>query len=534
MRALPLLLPLLFACNKDADITDDTGPLDTRPLDTGWDARFDPLVEAIQADLAASDAPGVSVAVMEDGLVTFAAAFGSGHPDQDVPITADTLFQIGSDTKKQTAVALLQKVEQGLVSLDDTLAVALPELEFRWGGDWNDQVLVEHLLTHQGAFYDYAIWELDEDDDLLASWTYGDFANGWYLMNPPGEFWNYSNPNFSLAGLITEENDTRAWPDIMVEDLYLPLGMDRSFLRKSEVLADGDYAVGYGVDPQTGTMGTREMDSIADHAWTRPAGLAWSTPTQQLYFADFLMNGDSAVLSDSLVEAVFGEHVNTLYLDDVMHYGYGLMVQRGFELDGGWYEVPVWEHGGNTLAFTSIFFVLPDQEFAVAILSSGYGTDFGDSVDAAVRTLVDDLPDPVDVPEYTIDTDRYAFHVGDYIDEWNVGEATVTQQGDSLHVEVPLLDQYGYDYENELYALSSDIHYMEIDGYWYDLTFIQQADGEPSEYVRNRAFVLTRDDGDSLRGERRIPTKADVERFLERGELLAPLPAWVPQPEVQR
>ncbi len=523
MRALLLLS--LMACNKDADVKDDTAPVDTGPGDTGWDSRYDALVDAVKADLAASHAAGVQVAVMEGGVVTFAATFGSGHPDQDVSISNRTLFQIGSDTKKQTAVALLQKVQAGSVSLDDTLAQALPELEFRWGEDWNDQILVEHLLTHQGGFFDYALWEMGAADDLLASWTYGTFANQWYLMNPPGEFWNYSNPNFSLAGLITEENDTRPWPDIMLEDVYGPLGMDRTYLRKAEVLADGDYAVGYGIDPTTGVLGTRDMIDVADHAWTRPAGLAWSTATQQLYFADFLMNGDTEVLSDELVAQMHDERVNTLYQFDESHYGYGLMVNRGMELDGGYYEVPYWEHGGNTMAFSSLFRVLPEQGFAISILSSGYGTDFTASADAAVRTLVEGLPTPVDPPEYVIDPARYAYHVGDYMDEWNVGPATVTQVGDSLHIELPVLDQHGYDYEQDLIAVSSDIHYIEIQGGYYDLTFIQKEAGEPSAYIRNRSLVLTRDPGEAVTGQRRTPTKADVEHWLERARVQDPLPA---------
>ena len=522
---LALLVFSFFACTRDSDVKDDTGPIGTGPADTGWDPRFDALVDAVLADLEASSAPGVSVAVLEDGRVTFARAFGSGHPDNDVTITTDTLFQIGSDTKKQTAVGLLQKVEQGLVSLDDTLAQALPELEFRWGEQWNDQVALEHLLSHQGAFYDYAIWETGEDDDLLASWTYGEFADSWFLMNPPGEFWNYSNPNFSLAGLITEELDTRAWPDIMVEDVYRPLGMDRTYLRKSEVIADGDYAVGYGLSPVSYQYETREMDSIADHAWTRPAGLAWSTASQQVLFADFLMSGNADVLGDTHVQAMHDEHVNTLYLYDEMHYGHGLMVNHGFEVGDDYYEVPVWTHGGNTLAFTSAFWVLPEHGFAISILSSGYGTDFTDSVYTAMTTLVDDLPAPVEPVEYTIDTSRYTYHVGDYVDEWNVGEATVGLSGDTLTISMPTLEQYGYTVDDELYSVSSDIHYVNIDGSYYDLTFIQAEDGEPTEYLRNRSFVLTRaEGGQALQGADRTPTKADVERWMERARVMEPLP----------
>jgi CubicO group peptidase (beta-lactamase class C family) len=525
-----LLLLSLMACNPDSDVKDDTGPGDTSPVDTGpddtgWDPRFDPLVEAILADLAASDAPGVSVAVMEDGEVTFARAFGSGHPDQDVPITADTLFQIGSDTKKQTAVALLRKVEQGLVSLDDSLAELLPQLEFANDAEWNDQILVEHLLTHQGGFYDYTPWDDAPDDAHLADFSYGEFADNEFLMNPPGSFWNYANPNFSLAGLVTEVHDERAWPEIMVEDVYAPLGMDRSYLRKSEVIEDGDYAVGYGVNPLTGRMETREMDSVADNAWTRPAGMAWSTATQQLYFARFLLEGDDDVLADELVEAMHAEQVSTLYLEDELHYGYGLMVQRGLELDDAYYEIPVWNHGGNTLAFTSIFQILPEQGFAISILSSAYATDFSGSVDTAIRSLVDGLPTPVDPPAYVIDTDRFALHVGEYVDEWNVGPATVGKSGDALTIDLPVLTRHGYTYDHELIALSSDIHYIRIDGYYYDLTFIQTEEGEPSHFIRNRSFVLSRDDGEAITGSRRVPTKADIDRFLAEARVLEPLPA---------
>ncbi|MFH1465723.1 MAG: serine hydrolase domain-containing protein [Pseudomonadota bacterium] len=537
MRLLPLLL--LAACHKDADVKPDTGTGDTSDTqvedpcrnDTDWEPRFDALAQAVEADLAGSIAAGVSVAVMQDGAIVFAHAFGSGHPEQEVAISPCTLFQIGSDTKKQTAVALLRVVEQGLVSLDDPLSTALPGLEFHNDPSWNDQILVRHLLSHQSGMYDFALWEPGEDDDLLAGFTYGYFAQNWFLMNPPGVFWNYSNPNFSLAGLIAEEHDTRAYPDLMVEDIYRPLGMDRTFLRKEDVLADGDYAVGYGIDPVTYGMGTREMEGVVDNAWTRPAGLAWSTPSQHLLFAEWLMDGDEGVLSDELRGELVAEQINTLYQFDESYYGFGMMVNRGFQVGNGYYQVPVWSHGGNTLAFSSELFILPEQRFAIAITSSGYGTDFANSVATAATTLVEGLPTPVAPPEYTVETERFAYHVGDYYDAWNVGDVIIGQSGDHLTVEMPLLEQYGYTYDQDLVALSSDIHYVRIDGDWYDLTFVQAAEGAPSQYIRNRIYVATRvpEDVPPPAG-RHIPTRGDVSRWLAASKVLPPLPLRMARP----
>jgi len=503
--------------------TDTDADTDT---DTGWDPRFDAFAEALIEDLEGSTAYGVSAAVMEGGEITFARAFGSKDPDGAQPLTPQTLMQIGSTTKQMTAVALLAKVRQGLVSLDDTIGEALPDLEFANGPDWDDQVTVHHLLSHQGGFYDYIPWEGSPEDSELGDWTYAAFAEDFYLMNPPGAFWNYSNPNFVLAGLITESLDDRPWPDIMRQDVFSPLGMDRTFLRRTEVEADGDYALSYGYgtdDLFTGVLGPVAMSEMPDPGWGRPAGLAWTTPTQMMAWAGFIMDGGTDVLSDELRSEITAEQVDTLYGEGTMSYGYGMFVERGYGTqDGTWYETPVWEHGGNTMSFTNIFYILPQAEFAVAICSSAYGTDFSPSLDVAISTLAD-LPEPSEGPQYQIDPAQFDRHVGTYNDPWNVGDMIISRVGDTLEVEMPLLTQYGYDVAPELVAVSSDIFYLYLDDYPYDITFVPLVDGGPSEYARNRSFVSTRVPEAEARSAVPAPSREHVERVMIESRL-APLP----------
>jgi len=477
--------------DDDDDVTGDDD--DTTGDEDTWDPRFDELVEVAEAELALSTAPGLSVAVMEGGEITFAKGFGTLTPNGDEPVTATTLFQVGSTTKMMTATGLLQKVEAGQVSLDATLAEALPALEFGLGPDWNEQVRVEHLITHQGGFSDYIDWEGSSDDEDLADFSYGFFANHLWLMNPPGVFWNYSNPNFSLAGLVTEETDDRMWPDLLVEDVLQPLGMERTYLRKSEVEADGDYAESFGWgSPMDAAMHHVTMDEVDDAAWARPAGLAWSTPSQMVRFADFLMHGNTDVLGDELRLQMVDEQVNTLWYMDEIHYGFGVFVDRGvMDEAGGYYVTPVYEHGGNTLSFTSILYALPEHDVAISILSSAYATGFYDTLEAALQAAAD-LGEPGEAPEYTIDTDRFDDHVGSYLDPYNVGEILITRDGDTLLVEMPVLDSHGYDVAPELVPVGSDLFYVLIDGYYYDLTFIPEEVAGPSIYVRNRSFVGTR------------------------------------------
>jgi hypothetical protein len=184
--------------------------------------------------------------------------------------------------------------------------------------------------------------------------------------------------------------------------------------------------------------------------------------------------------------------------------------------------MPVWEHGGNTLSFTNILYILPEQRFAVDIISSGYNTDFSGALDAAITTLVD-LPAPSEGPEYVIDPDEFDDHVGAYNDAFNVGDVTIARSGDTLLIDMPTLALYGYTVTPELTPISSDIFCVYIDGEPYDLTFIR-ADAEgPSTYIRNRAFVATRveesPDG-GVAESRAAPTREAVEAWMRRARSL--------------
>ncbi len=490
------LLLLALACRPEAPSSKDTADTDTGDTaDTGdaVDPRFDALVAAILADLEANNASGASVAILEGGEVTFAAGLGSADPDGDVPVTTTQLFQIGSTTKMMAAALLLRDVDAGRVSLDDTFGARLPDLS--WANDPRGADATMHqLISHQGGYYDWIDWAGASEDAALADGAVW-FGRNAFNQSPPGAFWNYSNPNFSFAGLVSEDVNAQPWADLLEVALLEPLGMTRSTARKSAVEADGDYALSYGydlddLDGGRTAFGRVAMDQVPEPGFARPAGLVWSTPTEMLAFARFLLEGDTAVLADASRRALTTPQVSTGYGAE-QAYGYGVFVDEGFYAGDDWYPIRVWSHGGNTLSFTSTFYILPDQGFAISILSNGYGDDFSASVATAFTSLAE-LPSPTDGPEYAVDPEGLDAHVGRYVDEWNVGEMIVTREGDGLSVSMPALDELGYAYEPELVPLSTDVWYLVLEGAYYDLTFIDGADGAPSTYIRNRLFVATR------------------------------------------
>ncbi len=509
--------------------TDDTGDLvdDTGEVSPTWDPRFDPLVSQLEAELADNLAQGVSVAIWYQGELVFVEAFGTARPDaegeDDLPLTPSSLLQVGSTTKMHTSVGLLQQIDAGRLALDDTLDVALPELDFLNNPGVTEQIEVNHLLSHQGAFYDWIPWDMSPEDSQLQSYTYDVFDDNLWVMATPGSFFNYSNPNFVLAGVLTEDLDPegRTWPDYIVEEVYQPLGMDRTYARRSDVSDDGDYSLGYGyVDIETGELGAGRISQITDPGWARPAGMTWSTPTQMIQFARFLMkdpevNGDGAVLSEELVDRMHAGEVLLGTTGDDAAYGHGLFVHPGVRMGEDEYlETPVWQHGGNTLFFTSEFYVLPEHDFALSILSNGYGDGWSGSIVQAVQLTVEDLPEPMEPPSLGLDLDGLDAHVGHYDDPFNVGEMILTREGDTLLVDMPFLDELGFEVGDELYTASTDIHYVQIDGNWMDLRFLREApEDELSTWAANRAFVVTRSDEAETSGP---PAPLSVHERAER------------------
>lgn len=505
--------------NSDDDMSDvDSSESETNDDDTYPESYFETFVNTLQNDLNKSDALGVSVAIMKGGKEIFARAYGFKDVDKKIPLTPETLMQIGSTTKQMTATALLQKIEEGKVELENSLAEVVPDLEFKLDETWNDQITLHHLLSHQGAFHDYTPWDENPSDDMLEAIAYGTFAKSYFLMAPPGSFYNYSNPNFIFAGLVTEKLDTRFWSDIMLEDVYKPLGMDRTFLRKTEVIKDGNYSDSFGFDYkdiENDQHVPLTIDQIADDAFTRPAGLAWTTPTQMMKWADFIMNGNNDVLGDKYRKMITTPQVDTLYAAGTMHYGYGMFVETGYMSKANkWYEIPVWEHGGATISFSNILYILPDQDFAIAICSSGYGTDFTKSLDVAITTMAE-LPEPSDdPPAYKIDPEKFDDHVGTYNDQYNVGIMEITREGDKLMVNAPTIEEYGYEVGPELVAISSDIFYLYLNGEPLDITFVKK-DGK-STFMRNRLFVATRTEVEETL---KVPTREQVTNFIKRSKL---------------
>ena len=237
---LPLatLSILLVGCGGSSKKDNTTNPPPVTPPPT-----VSNLMQQAENDRVANNAAAVSVAIYHQGEVVFADAVGTRLPNGDVPVDRNTLFQIGSTTKVMTSIAALQLIEDGKIALDDKLVDSLSNLSYpEIHGDYWQSIRLDWLMTHQGAFDD-AYNGLEHSDDLITCMSQ-DFTIENGLMNKPGQFFNYSNPNYSFLGAVVAEQSGMDYASYMHQEVFAPLGMTRSTFDNQQASEDGNFALG--------------------------------------------------------------------------------------------------------------------------------------------------------------------------------------------------------------------------------------------------------------------------------------------------
>lgn len=508
MRATLGVFLLTLGCSDKASETTDVEDSGDTVEDTGApevgctaeDDRFEALSAAIEAERQALGATAMSVAVVVDGELVWCGGFGQRHPGDGGTVDGQTYFRMGSVNKMMTATALLQQVEAGAVALDELVIDTLPDFTMAADPRYLD-ITGQDLLTHQGAFYDYLEIDSDHADEALAGAVEGWFDEGMVLLAPPGQFWNYSNPNWYVAGRMIEVLDGRSYVSYMDEAVFAPLGMDRTGFDADEMLADGNYATSVTLN-WTDEGGTRLAgpDSY-DNAWARPAGYAWTSAEDLARFGQFLLDGDSAVLSDALRAEMMAPQVS-LDIIDSQSYGYGLFVDEGFTVSSGdWVPDTLLSHGGDISGFAADLYLLPEHDFAIAILAAGDGAHLSTAVMQAVETFVT-LSEPVEAPDLTIDPKTFTDFAGSYTEPWNItGDFSLSVEDGVLVSDFPVLDKHKIPYERELVAVAPDNFRYVVQGYPFLMTFIRDDAGEVA-YARTRLFVGTATEDQSAQQRR--------------------------------
>lgn len=169
--------------------------------------------------------PGMTLGLTTPSGLSTVLNFGFADREARRPITADTLFEVGSITKVMTAAIVHQLAAEGRLRLTDRVSALLPTAPLPAG----NAITVQQLLDHVSG---------------LASDVPLDVAGGLWTGFEPGTHWHYSNTGFEILGQLAERVAGAPLAQILEVRIFTPLGMSRS---RGAVLADDKplYAQGY-------------------------------------------------------------------------------------------------------------------------------------------------------------------------------------------------------------------------------------------------------------------------------------------------
>jgi CubicO group peptidase (beta-lactamase class C family) len=338
-----------------------TEPADWSELRVANEAALVAQVRDLADRLARADAFSGVVFLTRGGRPLLREAFGLANRETGRRNTADTRFELASVSKMFTAVAVLQQVEAGTLTLDATIGSQLPDFPAESPAS---QVTIHQLLTMSSGIPDLfgvpRYWaERGSIRTLSDYWRF--FAKA-PLEFVPGTAWSYSNSNFLLLGAVVERLTGLRFPDAVSQRVFAPAGMTGTGYRAGPgALPARGYthsrpgsAPGATPDPDRWYPSGEEGDTSAGS----PAGGGVSTAEDLTRFARALMEG--RLLGRELTRRAMTGYVATEYGGKD---GYGLETRS-------WNGVRIMGHGGGFSGVSNQVDFYPDLGYVLVVLGN--------------------------------------------------------------------------------------------------------------------------------------------------------------------
>jgi D-alanyl-D-alanine carboxypeptidase len=340
----------------------------------------DALDQAFDAVCATTPIKGINAAMqLPDGHVWKRAHGFATELPFTTPLSTEHLMGMGSITKTFVSAALLTLVDDGLLSLQDTIGKFLPSYP-----NVSGKVTVRQMLSHRSGISDY----LNENPGMVAAWAAqpdsiwaADTILSYYVLSPnfiPGTSWSYSNTNYLLAARIIEQLTGKTWYQFLRERILVPMGLSHTFAYPWETPGNQPFSHVWADFDNNGSVEDLQgsgltMDGLFSLA--EGAGCLISTPEDISRFNKLLFSG--TLLKSSTLAAM-----QTDYLQNPasgLRYGLGAYSLIGFN------PYPNWGHDGN-LIYQSFALYFPTLGISIAVQQND---DRNDSPQVPMNDLVD-------------------------------------------------------------------------------------------------------------------------------------------------
>ena len=343
-------------------------PAAAQPLTQTQVGQIDQLVAKTLAD---TGVPSASIAIVRDGKIVLTKAYGKAN--QGLPARPDLPYQIASNSKQFTAMALMLLENDGKLRLDDHVAKFVP------GVSGGDRITIRQLLAHTSGLQDF--WPQDYMfGDMLKPTTPQGIVDKWAkkpLDFEPGTRWQYSNTGYVVAGMIAEKVSGAPLLVYLQQKIFAPLGM--TSVKDQDDTNRPAFPAGY----HRYALGPVRIAQPPASGWLYAAGELSMT-------AKDLAKWDIARMNRALIPASdWIEQETPVLRADGRTNGYGLGISNHYDR-----QRHIIDHGGEAVGFLTQNSVYPDSKAAIVVFTNADFSGATDTITESIEKIVLDSPEP--------------------------------------------------------------------------------------------------------------------------------------------
>ena len=296
------------------------------------------------------DSPGLSLLIAKDGQTIYKVGLGMADLENNVKVTPNHVFEIGSITKQFTAVSILMLEEQGKLSINDDITKYIKDYPTQ-----GKTITIHHLLNHTSGIKSYTNMPSFREHartDMTPTELIDVFKNE-PMEFDPGTQYNYNNSGYILLGHIIELVSGQSYADFISTNIFEKLGMTNSYYGSMTQLIP-NRARGYS-QTDSGYRNANYLSLTLPYA----AGSIMST-TEDLLKWQNALSANSFISQNTLNKAINGSQLNT---GETIPYGYGW-------IKGNIRGSKTYEHSGGIFGYSSNGIFLPEENMYVIGLTN--------------------------------------------------------------------------------------------------------------------------------------------------------------------
>lgn len=328
----------------------------------------------LKARMAEQHIPALQVAVVVHGRVVMSEAYGVANVEQQIAASRQTLFPINSATKSFAGVAIMQLVEAGKVDLEAPISRYLDGLPENWRG-----IRIRQLLAHSSG-----LPNIVDENGLVGG---GTDAEAWTKVQSlpmdgePGTAFAYNQTNYVLLGRLIEALSGRPFQQFLAERQFTPAAMSNARFGDGYDIVPGRAAV--YIRGQAGRDGG-PVDKDALYHWIDDIPVSTRAGAGLYTTADDLAGWIIALQSGRLLSKPAS--VARMWQPDVLNDGKPNSWAMGWPILAGTKRRAVGGIGGGR----STFFVYPDDDVAVIVMTNLVGANPQNLIDTIASNYVGD------------------------------------------------------------------------------------------------------------------------------------------------